>query len=146
VVLNLAGRKPMKDNSFIDTNVLVYCYSKTEPNKRKRAIVLSSDDKVFISTQVLKEFSNILSKKFELDWLSIETSLHEVIANYYIIINSPDTFTSACRIADKYKYSFYDSLIIASALKAECKILFTEDMQHNQLIEKKLRIINPFIE
>jgi predicted nucleic acid-binding protein len=48
-------------------------------------------------------------------------------------------------IREKHKYSIWDSLIIASALENGCKILYSEDMHHNHLIEKKLRIINPFI-
>ena len=45
----------------------------------------------------------------------------------------------------RYKFSFYDSIIIAAALDAKCSILYTEDLQHKQIIEKTLTIINPFI-
>ena len=47
--------------------------------------------------------------------------------------------------ARKYNYSFYDSLIIAAAIESGCSILYSEDMQHNQLIEEKLKIVNPFL-
>ncbi|MBC8485458.1 MAG: hypothetical protein H8D45_05400 [Bacteroidetes bacterium] len=48
------------------------------------------------------------------------------------------------KLKEKYHYSVYDSLILASAIEADCTILFSEDLHHNQLIENKLRIINPF--
>ena len=44
----------------------------------------------------------------------------------------------------KYKYSYYDSLIIAAALESKCTVLYSEDMQHDQIIESTLQIINPF--
>ncbi len=137
--------KPMKDSSFIDSNILLYCYSETEPDKKARAIAVSKGTNVFISTQVLKEFSNVLSRKFKFEWNDIINAIDEVTGNFLIFINHPETIKSACSIAHKYQFSFYDSLIIASALEAGCNILYTEDLQHDQLIEGKLRIVNPFI-
>ncbi|MBL7906267.1 MAG: PIN domain-containing protein [Bacteroidales bacterium] len=71
--------------------------------------------------------------------------MQELTLNYQIFINTPETIIHACEIKDKYRYSFYDSLIIASALEAGCNSLYSEDMQHNQMIENTLRILNPFI-
>lgn len=136
----------MKDKCFVDTNALIYCYSDTEPYKKQRAIDVSKGENVFISTQVLNEFTNVLAKKFKLGWDVVEKSLDEITGNYLIVINYPETIKQACTIADKYHFSFYDSLIIASALEAECSFLYSEDLKHNQIIEKKLRIINPFLE
>ena len=135
----------MKDKTFLDTNILIYGYSVTEPEKQRISERITKTGTTFISTQVIQEFSNVLSKKFKLSWDEIEKAINEVASNYSIIINSPDTITKACNIACKYMFSFYDSLIIPSALEADCNILYTEDLQHNQLIENKLRIINPFI-
>ena len=134
----------MKDKVFIDTNIIIYGYSATEPIKQKVAERIAQEGTNFISTQVIQEFSNVLSKKFKLSWTEIIKAINEVSVNYSVVINSPDSIVNACKIASRYKYSFYDSLIISSALKANCKTLFTEDLQHNQLIENKLRIINPF--
>jgi predicted nucleic acid-binding protein len=52
---------------------------------------------------------------------------------------------SKSRIMDKYQYSFWDSMMLASALENKCTEIYSEDMQHNQTIEDKLRIINPFL-
>ena len=50
----------------------------------------------------------------------------------------------AAEIAERYRFSFYDSVVIASALQSNCKILYSEDPQHQQVIEKQLTVINPF--
>jgi len=135
----------MKGKSFVDTNIVVYCYSETQEDKKILAQRVSLNPDTVISTQVIQEFGNTMSKKFRQSWNSIQAAIQELTLNYQIYINTPETITNACRITDKYKYSFYDSLIIASALEAGCDILYTEDMQHNQLIENKLRILNPFV-
>ncbi len=52
---------------------------------------------------------------------------------------------SALSLADKYGYHFYDSLILATALAENCTLVYSEDLQHGQLIESTLIIQNPFI-
>ena len=46
---------------------------------------------------------------------------------------------------NRYHYSYYDSLILASAVESRCTIIYSEDMQHGQVIEKELKIVNPFL-
>jgi predicted nucleic acid-binding protein len=60
------------------------------------------------------------------------------------LIMTGNTIFLACDIAKRYGFSFYDSLIIAAVLENNCTILYSEDLQHNQVIEQRLRIINPF--
>lgn len=57
---------------------------------------------------------------------------------------SSKTIERALSIFVTYRYSYWDSLIIASALEANCSILYTEDLQDGQIVEGKLKIINPF--
>lgn len=134
----------MSDKCFIDTNILIYCYTNDEPVKHQKAIDICGQAETFISTQVLTELSNTLKKKFELAWADIECVLSEVSSNFNVFINKPVTIEKACSIANKYQYSFYDSLIISAALSCNCKKLFSEDLQNNQIIENKLTILNPF--
>lgn len=137
--------KPMKDKSFIDTNIPLYCYSSTEPEKQRRAIEISGGNQVHSSAHVLKEFANILFKKFRVNWNLIEKAVEEFTGNYLVAINTPETISKACQLCGKYHFAFYDSLITASAPEAGCNILFTEDLQHKQIIENKLQIVNPFL-
>jgi predicted nucleic acid-binding protein len=65
------------------------------------------------------------------------------IFNFVLI--GKETIKLSFEIHRRYKFSSWDSLIIASALENDCKILYSEDMQHNQLIDRKLRIVNPFV-
>ena len=144
-IFNLIEKKHMKDNIFIDTNIIIYAYSKTEIEKNKIANELIFSNKyVYISTQVINELINILLKKFKVDLISIENILLELEENFKIINFSLNTQKKAIYIKEKYKFQYYDSLIIATAIENNCSILYTEDMQHNQIIENNLKIINPF--
>ncbi|MFK7933753.1 MAG: PIN domain-containing protein [Saprospiraceae bacterium] len=134
----------MKDKIFLDTNVLIYCYSSSEPDKQFKAQVVASATNATISTQVLKEFADTLSRKFKLSWKEIHQAIEELKNNFIVHTNTPTTIEDACLLADKYKYSFYDSLIIIAALESDCVVLYSEDMQDGQIIEKKLTIKNPF--
>lgn len=134
----------MNANCFIDTNVLVYCYTDDEPVKKQNALDIANGSDTFISTQVLTELSNTLKRKFKLSWKEIETALSEISSDFSVYVNKPVTIERACRIADKYQYSFYDSLIISAALACNCKTIYSEDMQDGQVIEKRLTIVNPF--
>jgi len=135
----------MNDNSFIDTNILLYCYTDDESDKNKKALNISDLTNVFISIQVLAEFSNVLRKKYKYPWNEIELLLYEIISDFNLFVTKSTTIVLACSIADIYKYSFYDSCIIAAALDSNCSILYSEDMHHGQIIENKLTIINPFL-
>ena len=137
--------KQTKDNCFIDTNILVYCYTKDEPLKKEKALLVVNKPLTFISTQVLNEISNILKKKFDHSYADIIETINELSTDFNIYINKPVTIIKACNIAKKYHFSFYDSLIIAAALECNCKIIFSEDMQHKQIIENTITIINPFL-
>lgn len=135
----------MSDKSFLDTNIILYSYSKTEPKKQKIARGVALLGETFISTQVLSESANVLRKKFKLNWSDISNTLHEISLNYKVLVNNMESINLACKIAGKYQFSIYDSLIIAAALESNCQVLYSEDMHHGQLIENKLTIINPFV-
>jgi predicted nucleic acid-binding protein len=135
----------MNAKVFLDTNILVYAYSNTEPDKQVIARKLIAECNSYVSTQVLQELTNTLTRKFHNSWKEAQNAVLESCENNLLHINERDTIVNACGIADKYKFSFYDSLIIAAALECNCTALYSEDLHHNQLIENKLKIVNPFI-
>lgn len=135
----------MNDRVFLDTNVLIYCYTATEPEKQSKATAVANLPSVVISTQVLKELINILRKKFDLDWSNIRSVLDEVERNFEVHTNTTSSVKEACLIAERYGFSFYDSLIIVAALESDCTVLYSEDLQNGQVIEKKLTVINPIL-
>jgi predicted nucleic acid-binding protein len=136
--------KLMNDRVFLDTNILFYSYSTTDLNKQNSARKLIAESLSYISTQVLQELANTLTKKFGKTWKDAQKAVVESGKNNMLHVNNQNTIANACEIADKYQYSFYDSLIIAAALSCNCKMLYSEDMQDGQLIENSLTITNPF--
>jgi len=135
----------MNDNVFLDTNILVYSYSNNELDKRTIARTLILENNSFVSTQVLQELSNTITKKLGYSFSDAINVVVEMTDNNNLHTNTQITIIKACEIAERYQYSFYDSMIIAAALESNCEILYSEDMQHNQIIENTLKIINPFL-
>jgi len=135
----------MNERIFLDSNILIYSYSSTELKKQVAARALVSDNESFISTQVLQELCNILLKKFGYGHRETREAIAENCSNNWLFTNRRETVLQACEIATRYKFSFYDSLIVSAALQCECGILFTEDMQDGQLIDGQLLIKNPFL-
>jgi len=134
----------MPDKVFIDTNVLIYGYSEDEPDKRQRAIDCVRSGEAWISTQVLNETINVLKRKFSLSYSQIRDAVQEISKGFPIILVSVNTIEMALNLAERYQYSYFDSLILASALEAGCQILYSEDLQDGQRIENQLTIVNPF--
>ena len=137
--------KQMNVKVFLDTNILVYAYSDTEPDKQATSRKLIAECDTYLSTQVLQELANTLTRKFNNSWQEVQGVVSESCKNNLLHINEKDTVLFASRIADKYGYSFYDSLIVAAALECGCDILYSEDMHHGQIVDNRLRITNPFI-
>lgn len=134
----------MPDKVFIDTNVLIYAYSEDEPDKRQRAIDCVRSGEAWISTQVLNETINVLKRKFSLSYSQIRDAVQELSEEFPIVLVSVNTIEMALNLAERYQYSYFDSLILASALEAGCQILYSEDLQDGQRIENQLMIVNPF--
>ena len=137
--------KHMEDKVFLDSNIILYSYSKTEVEKKSIANnLIFSFNNILISNQVINEVVNILYKKFKLSSKSIESVMLEIDNNFRIVNFSLTTQIEAIKIKEKYKLQYYDSLILATALENDCTTLYSEDMQHNQIIENRIKIINPF--
>lgn len=95
-----------------------------------------------ISTQVIKEFCQAAIRKFNLSESEVFKNL-AVFSKINIADTPKEIIEDAIRLGFRYKLSFYDSVIVAAALAANCDILYSEDMHHSQNIER-LKIINPF--
>lgn len=134
------------DRSFIDTNILVYLSSNEETKKGTVTNLVYGLENAVISTQVLGEFSNVIirSKILPADKLTEYIQMFSESFEVYRI--KAETIINAVKIKEKYRFSFWDSMIISAALETDCKILYSEDMQHLQKIENKLTIFNPFNE
>jgi len=127
---------------FLDSNVMIYAYFKQDEKKQRVSKLLIAQNAV-ISTQVLQELTNTLHRKMRVDYSIVRPILQECIDNCELKTNTSDTVFLALDIAERYGFSFYDSLIVAAALESKCTTLYSEDMHHNQHIGN-LTIQNPF--
>ncbi len=130
-------------NVFLDSNICVYWFDKSEPDKQDKALFLLSE-KPFISSQVVIETYIACSRKLKLPAAICDENILVLCDSTTILPIDASIFSTALLLKNKYQFSFLDSTIIASALQAECTTLYSEDMQHGQCIEGKLNIINPF--
>ena len=135
----------MNGSVFLDTNIFVYLYSDDEPEKRSVAINILELSHSVTSTQVLNEFCSVCLRKLKMPASAVLQSLEEIRDNCELCYIDMEIIQKALTLNSKYGYSYYDCLILASAIINDCECLYSEDMQHNQLIDGKLRIINPFL-
>ena len=127
---------------FFDTNPLLYLLSE-DTVKADRAEDLLVHGGV-ISVQVLNEFAVVASRKLSMSWSEITEALGSIRAICKVEPVTVETHDRAIEIARRYGYSIYDASIVASALRAGCKTLYSEDLQDGQVIDKQLTIRNPF--
>ena len=126
---------------FFDTNVLVYAF--LDVGKRERALDLIASGGT-ISAQVLNEFTNVARRKRQRDWAEIERAVSVIRARFPDVVPlTADTHAAAIGFARDHGLAFYDALVVASAIEAQCDILYSEDMQHGRSIGG-LAIVNPF--
>jgi predicted nucleic acid-binding protein len=136
----------MQGRFFLDTNVFVYAFDPTDPAKAGLADSLihrafSSREGV-ISFQVVQEFLNV-GLRARLPIADIRSFLQTVLVPLLGIHSSTELYSEALEIQQRYKISWYDSLIVAAALKAGCETLYSEDLSHGQRFEGLL-VENPF--
>jgi predicted nucleic acid-binding protein len=133
----------MSAKDFLDTNVLIYAVAKNDPRASKAEALLASGG--VVSIQCLNEFVSVSRRKLGMSWKEVRDFL-DLIS---ILCPDPvpillDTHRAALAIAEKYGYSIYDALIASAALEADCKTLYSEDLQDGQIINRQLTIRNPF--
>lgn len=128
--------------AFADTNVLLYLLSADAAKADRAEAILRA--RPVISVQVLNELVNVARRKLALEWTEVDDLCTPVQAACSVEPLTLETHELARDLARRHSLSFYDAAIVAAALLADCKTLYSEDMQHQQLFEGKLRIVNPF--
>lgn len=135
---------------FIDSNVFVYLFDETDDQKRGMAerIVEAGlqANSASVSYQVVQETLNVITGPKLAAPMGVEDAvrfMEGVLAPLWRVSPSPALYRKALDVRSRYRYGFYDSLIIAAALDAGCTRLYTGDLQDGQQIEG-LTIENPF--
>ncbi len=127
---------------FLDSNVLVYAFT-ADPRAMSAQTLLERG--AVISVQGLNEFANVARRKLGRTWAEVCDALDSIRGVCRTIVPLDiETHVDALRIAERYGYAFFDALMIASAVRADCTVLWSEDMHDGHVVDKRLRIANPF--
>ena len=144
----------MKDDElvFLDTNIFVYAFLASEPRKRAKAVELIEaclgSGRGSVSYQVVQEFANVARKKFatSLSASDCKAFIDAAMQPLNRVASSTALIHTALDLQDELTYGFYDCVMLAAALQAGADKLYTEDLQHWQLVRGTLRIVNPFLD
>jgi predicted nucleic acid-binding protein len=134
----------MNGEVFFDTNILLYSVNSEDPRGATARRLVHGGG--VVSVQNFNEFASVLRRTLRWEWPIIAealASLRRLCAPARAL--SLATHEGALRIAARDGLSFYDSLVVASALEARCTTLLSEDMQHGRVIDGRLTIRNPFV-
>lgn len=127
---------------FLDSNVVLYLLS-ADARKAEMAESLLRDEAT-ISVQVLNEVANVARRKLQVDWPDVDALLAAVRAHCDVNDLTLETHDEGLRVARQHGLNLYDAMIVAAALLAGCTTLYSEDMQHALVIDRRLKIVNPF--
>ncbi|MDT9190580.1 MULTISPECIES: PIN domain-containing protein [Limnospira] len=136
---------------FIDSNIWLYRFlanqdSNPQEDARKRqiAVSLTNQEGIVVSTQVINEICSVLKRKVNFDETQISQLIEEFEQQCQVIDVTTSILKKASQLRMNYNLSFWDGLIVASALSSNANILYSEDMQDGLIVESQLTIINPF--
>jgi predicted nucleic acid-binding protein len=129
--------------SFFDTNVVMYLLS-SDQAKADRAEMLVEEGGT-VSVQVLNELANVARRKMALPWNELRPFLSMLCSLVEVRPLTKELHDSGLALAERHKLSIYDAMIVAAALEADCRTLWSEDMHHGLVIESRLKIVNPFV-
>jgi predicted nucleic acid-binding protein len=133
---------------FVDTNVLVYAHDRSAGKKHETArdVVLDlwESGMGVLSMQVLQEFFTAVTRKIAKPMASAAArQIIEDLLKWSVVVNDGDSILAAIDILDRYKLSFWDSMIVQAAVRGGADVLLSEDLSDGQTIHG-VRISNPF--
>ena len=138
----------MKDKVFLDTNIIVYAHDRSSGEKHAKAKeimdYLWESRRGVISVQVLQEFFVCVAKKiFKPLLIKNARVILEYLSTWDVVVNDKYLTLKAIDLQEKYRFSFWDSLVIQAAIKGQARVLLSEDLPDGQVVQN-LKIINPF--
>ena len=140
----------MSGKFFLDTNIFVYSFDSGAPKKSQRAtqLILQAiqGGNGIVSYQVVQKFFNVALRRFAVPMTTADAEqyLSTTFRPLLAVHSSHSLYGEALRVAAKFKLSWYDSVIVASAWEGPCAVLYSEDFQHGQRFGD-LQIVNPFL-
>jgi predicted nucleic acid-binding protein len=127
---------------FFDTSVLLYLLSGDTAKADRIETLLSA--RGVVSVQVLNEFAVVALRKLKIPLNEVREILDTIRAVCAVEPITVETHDRGLAVFERYRFSLYDSMLVAAALIAGAKIVYSEDLQHGQVIDNQLRVTNPF--
>ncbi len=130
---------------FIDTNVWLYAFIQSQDqDKTVIAKTTIESSEIVISSQVISEVCVNLIKKAGFDEVSIRSLIESFYSKYHVARIDKTILIEASELRDRYRFSYWDSLIVACAWAAGATIVYSEDMDSGLVMDNRLQIVNPF--
>ena len=126
----------------MDSNIWLYAFMDSNSDKRSHALQLIESPDIVLSTQVINEVCCNLLRKASYTEAEIQQTIRNFQARYPILYVTADIIRYASILRESHSFSYWDSLIIATAINADCSVVYSEDMQNGLHIDN-LTIINP---
>jgi predicted nucleic acid-binding protein len=138
----------MSGKVFVDSNIWLYGLAQSDDHQGDRRFARASSfllglQRPVVNSQVIREVCSNLIKKSRIKEAAIQTYILAWYRNCDILTSNVEQFLLASELRQNSAFSYWDSLILAAALDAGCTTLFSEDMQHGQVLRGQLTIINP---
>ncbi len=129
---------------FVDSNIWLYALIKSRyPQKTEIAKTIIKTKKIIISSQIINEISVNLIRKADFGESRIRDLILSFYKNYVVTDIDDDILITASQLREKHSFSFWDSIVVASALSSYATTLYSEDMQDGIIIDNRLKIVNP---
>jgi predicted nucleic acid-binding protein len=129
-------------DTFFDTSVLLYLLSDDNAKADRVETLLSA--RGVVSVQVLNEFAVVALRKLKMPMSDVREILDTIRAVCAVEPLTIETHDRGLAVCERYRFSLYDSMLVAAALISGAKIIYSEDLQDGQVIESQLRVKNPF--
>lgn len=131
------------ESVFVDANVLLYLASADKRRISAAEDILRQGGTV--SVQVLNEIANVARRKMRMGWQETAAFVERFRQLLSVVPLTEDIHVDGLRLAERYRLSVYDAMIVAAALDSGCSVLLSEDMHHGLQIDERLQIQNPFL-
>lgn len=135
---------------FVDTNLWVYRLDQREPEKstfiRDWLRAVGAEHEIVVSTQVLIELRSVLTRKLLPSLSPADTRLAlEIVSAFEVVPTHAAMVLDAHELAESEQLSWFDALIVEAALRSQCGVLYSEDLDHGRRVGA-LTVCNPFME
>lgn len=127
---------------------MLYTDDKRDPVKQAKALALLqsgwASSNLVLSTQVLQEYFAASTRKLGVSAQAAQRKIELLSQQLSVFSIAPEDIIQAIDIHRLHSFSFWDALIVRMAQKTACTVLFSEDMQHGQVLGN-VKIVNPFL-